>query len=381
MKKLFFLVLVSIYSCGEKKEVIQGELLDFASTEMSFERDQNTGFIGFTGTVLYQGKESLVSEWNGIFQFFDPETGRKINQFEIPRGGPLSLKGGYHIGKAFDGPQFIATNKTGNTNFYANDTLVKSVILDLESYEPNGNLNFSDSKNALHRISDNEYEITFDPFNIMSFQTGKDGLDLEFRSWIGKFDSDGNWLCKTDFKAPYDASFANSSQAGRLIRMVENENSWVMFPYSDSLYHIKDCKIIDRKKLESKTSIQYLPEKLIRNGRSAYWDRPGNGGLNTHLVYDSKNKLYVRFTLFEQIKTQPEIIDPRQRMNLNKNQYLLLIYDQNWNLLAELTTTFDLGTRFENLILSNGNLIINKPEQKSEDEYEFYKVDLSQFRD
>jgi hypothetical protein len=58
-----------------------------------------------------------------------------------------------------------------------------------------------------------------------------------------------------------------------------------------------------------------------------------------------------------------------------------LIYDQNWNLLAELTTTFDLGTRFENLIVSNGNLIINKPEQKSEDEYEFYKVDLSQFRD
>jgi hypothetical protein len=98
-------------------------------------------------------------------------------------------------------------------------------------------------------------------------------------------------------------------------------------------------------------------------------------------VYDSKNKLYVRFTLFEQIKTQPEIIDPRQRMYLNKNNYLLLIYDQNWNLLAELTTTFDFGTRFENLFVSKGHLFINKAEQKSEDEYEFYKIDLSRFGD
>ncbi|MBC6368422.1 hypothetical protein [Algoriphagus sp. AK58] len=380
MKKLLFLILALSISCTEKKEVKHGDFLDFVTAEMSFERDQTTGFIGFSGTVLHQGKESIVSEWNGIFQFFDPETGRKIDQFEIPSGGPMALKGGYHIGKAFDGPQFIATNNTGNTNFYENDTLVKGIQLDMAGYEPKGFLNFPDSRNALQKLSENEFEITFDPFNIMSFQTETDGLDLEFGSWIGKFDSEGKWICRTDFKAPYDATFANSTMAGRLVRMVENENSWAMFPYSDSLYQIKDCKIIKRIKLESHTPIQYFPEKFIINGRSRYWERPENGALNTHLIHDPKNRLYVRFTILEQIKTQPEIKDPRQRMYLNKNKYLLLIYDQNWNLLAELTTTFDLGTRFENLIVSNGYLLINKPEQKSEDEYEFYKIDMSQFR-
>lgn len=377
----FFLISFLFFSCSKKAEVIQGNLEDFVTDEVSFERDEETGFISFQGVINYQGKETVYAEWNGIFQFFDPKTGKKLGQFQIPKEGPSSLKGGYYVGKAFDGPTFIATNSTGNTNFYQNDTLLRSFQLDLATYEPKGYLYFPEKRDAIHLLGKNEYEITFDPFDIMSFRSNKDGLDLDFGSWIGKFDSLGNWLCKSDFKAPYDQTYANSISSTKLVRLVENGNSWAMFPFSDSLYLIKECKIADRKKLEAQSLITYYPEKLNQSGNSGSWDRPENGAMNTYLLHDPKNDLRVRFILVNQVKAQPEIKDPRQRMFLNENTYLLLVYDNQWRQKGELEITYSTGTRFENLFVSDGNAYINKPDQKSEDEYGFYKIGLSRFAD
>jgi hypothetical protein len=382
MNKLFYLAFILIlFSCSQEREIIQGKLEDFVTGEVSFERDEKTGFMGFQGSVKFKGKEAVYTEWNGIFQFLDPQTGKKLGQFQIPKDGPMALKGGYEIGKAFDGPIFVATNSTGNTNFYQNDTLVRSFKLDMETYEPKGYLYFPDSKHALHKLSENEFEITFDPFDFMAFRNNKDGFDLEFGSWIGKFDSLGNWLCKSDFKAPYDESYANSISSTELVRLFENNNSWAMFPFSDSLYLIKDCQIVDRKKLEQLTPINYFPEKFIQKGNSAYWENIENAAMNSLLMKDSKWDLRVRFALINQIKTQPEIIDPRQRMFLNESSYLILVYDNLWNLKGEVEITYSVGTKFENMFVSSGNIFINKPEQKSEDEYEFYKIDLAQFAD
>jgi len=59
----------------------------------------------------------------------------------------------------------------------------------------------------------------------------------------------------------------------------------------------------------------------------------------------------------------------------------LLVYDHDWKLKADLEITYPAGSRFENLFTTSQGLFINKPEQASEDEYEFYKIDLSQFAD
>lgn len=211
MKKLFYLSIISIlFSCSEKAEVITGKLEDFISGEVIFERDEKTGFMGFREPILIDGKEVVYTEWNGIFQFFDPQTGSRLLQFQLPKEGSNSLKGGYHGGKAFDGLILIAANNIGNVNFYQSDSLFRTLKLDMNSYVSKGYLELADPENSLHILSENEYEITFDPFEIMSFRTNEDGLDLKFGSWIGKFDSLGNWLCKSDFKAPYDETYANS---------------------------------------------------------------------------------------------------------------------------------------------------------------------------
>jgi hypothetical protein len=128
------------------------------------------------------------------------------------------------------------------------------------------------------------------------------------------------------------------------------------------------------------TQRTYFPEVFIGDGNSGSWEKPDNGAMNRHLLYDQKTDLRIRVTLINQIRTQPEIKDIRQRIFLNEFTYLLSIYDKAWNLKGELEFNYPVGSRFENIFLSGGQVFINKPEQKSEDEYEFYKIDLSRFK-
>ncbi|UZD22264.1 hypothetical protein PBT90_02235 [Algoriphagus halophytocola] len=382
MKHLFqFLFVLLLFSCSKEKEPIQGKLEDFISGEMSFERDAETGFLGFLGTVDYQSKEAAYTESIGAFNYYNPTTGRKIGSFEIPAEGPMSLKGRVHISKSFDENTVVAANTLGYTNVYKDDTLYSSFQLDMSDLESNTFFSFPLSGNALYQVAPGQYEITFNPFDFMAQRMGKNGFDLTFSSWIVKFDEEGNWLCKTDFKAPYDESYANSSQASSMVRMVENGNSWGMFAYSDSLYQIKDCKVVKRIKLPAVSPMTYFPDKYEGDKNKGSWERPEDGAINYRLVHDQPSGMFVRLTQIKERRPDPDFKDPHKRMYSDEKTFLLLIYDSEWNLRAELEVTYPSGTRFENLFSTSEGLFINKPEQASEDEYEFYKIDLSQFAD
>jgi hypothetical protein len=382
MKSFLILSLAfSVIACtsSTNKEVVQGKLEDFVSSEVSFERDIESGYLSFQEPAFYRGKEAVYTKWNGTLHFYDPTSGRKISTFLIPNEGPDAMKGSAEIAKVFENDLVMATNATGLTHIYRDGTLSNSFTRDIQSYEPKGYLYFPDNQNALHQIASNQFEITFNPFNPMGFMEGKDALDLEFRYWVGVFDQNGDWICKSNFKAPYDDTYKNSAQGGKLLRMVDKGNSWLMFPYSDSLYQIKNCEIIRRLKLESKSQVQYLPEKFEGDARSGTWTRPEDGALNSHLLRDLHSNNYVRLVRLKEKRNQPEITDIRKRQFLNEVTYLLLVYDLNWKLKAELEMTYPAGSRFENLFSTSQGLFINNPDQKSEDEYEFYKIDLSSF--
>jgi hypothetical protein len=382
MKKYCVLFLSFIFfACSKEKGPIQGKLEDFVSGEMSFERDAETGFMGFLGTVDYHSKDAVYTQWNGIFKFYDPQTGRKLGSFQIPAEGPMSLKGRVHIAKSFDESTIVATNTLGYTNVYKTDLVYSSFQLDMSDLESNTFFSFPQSGNALHQVASDQYEVTYNPFDVMAHRMGKNGFDLAFSSWVVKFDEHGNWICKTDFKAPYDKSFANSSQASEMVRMVENGNSWAMFAYSDSLYQIKDCELVKSIKLPSLSPISYFPDKYEGDKNNGSWERPEDGAINYRLVHDQPTGLNVRLTLIRERRPDPNLKDPHKRMFSDERTFLLLIYDADWNLRAELDVTYPPGTRFENIFSTSEGLLINKPEQKSEDEYEFYKIDLSRFVD
>ncbi|WP_425637774.1 hypothetical protein ACPUEN_20520 [Algoriphagus yeomjeoni] len=382
MKHLYLLLLVfTFFACSKEKEPIQGKLEDYVSGEMSFERDAETGFMGFQGSIIKDGNEMAYTKWNEIFSFYDVKNGRKIATYVVPREGPMAFKGMPEVGGLLaDGGLFV-TSSTGFTNIYKIDTLTLSYMRDMEEYEPDKYLYLADMRNAFHELADGKYELTFNPFEFMAFREGRDGLDLSFKSWIGEFDGEGKLLCKSDFKAPYDESYSQSSSGGKLVRMVAEGKSWVMFPYSDSLYQIKNCMVISRRKLPKLTPFPYYPDVYVGDRNRGSWERPDDGALNLHLIHDLYSGLNVRMTLVKDKKGNTEIKDPRQRMFLDEKTYLLLIYDSEWKLRAELEIVYPTGTRFENIFSTSEGLLINKPEQKSEDEYEFYKIDLSGFAD
>lgn len=384
MSRIFLGILIfGFLSCGTKKDrvVFQGDLKDLFIDSLSFEREVGVGFMAFLGTIQYKGEETIYISRNGLFRFFDPKTGRKVGEFQIPAEGPGSLKGGVLRAKAFNNSTLVSTNHTGFALIYKDEQLVSQFKLDLSDLESNTFFSFPMSGNALHQVSPGEFELTGNPFDAMAHRIGKDGFDLEFSSWILKFDEEGNWICKTDFKAPYDETYANSADASAMVRMVEKGESWAMFSYSDSLFRIQDCQIVDRRILKSITPVTYFPDKYEGDEFKGSWERPENGAINYRLIKDQTTGLQVRLTSISRRGPDPNVRDPHDRLYSDEETFLLLIYDSEWNLKGELKMVYPIGTRFENLFSTSEGLFINKPEQASEDEYEFYKIDLSRFVD
>jgi hypothetical protein len=198
---------------------------------------------------------------------------------------------------------------------------------------------------------------------------------------VVEFDLEEGWVCASDLKAPLGEEFSNSTSASHL-KSVYNGNLnqfYLMFSPSDTLYQIQNCQVLRKIGLESVTEFKYLPGLFEENGRNKNWrNNPISAG-NTSLNYDSNNELYIRKVLVKTEETQPEITDFRERMSMNKSTFLILIYDLEWRLKAELELFYDAGQSSGNIIASKEGLFIPKPDQKSEDEYEFWKVDLSRF--
>lgn len=382
MRRIFLGVLVLVFfACGSEKEkvIFQGDLKDLFIDSLSFERELGVGYMGFHGATVLNGKEVAYTKWNEIFQFFDIKTGRIVDKFLVPLEGPRAIKGMAEIGVFDSKGRLLVTNSSGFTNVYEGDSLIKSYKRDMDSYDTMRYLYSNDSRNAIHFLDNGNYELTFNPFEFMAFRDGRDGLDLDFISWVGEMDVDGNWHCQSNFKAPYDESYSQSSQGGKLIRMVGNGDSWLMFPYSDSLYQIKNCQVINRIKLNSVTPLIYQPEKYEGDRNSGSWVWPEEAPSNLYLIDDISTDLYIRWIRLKEKRNKPEVQDPRKRMFTDERTYLMLIYDSEWNLKGELKMVYPIGTRFENLFSTSEGLFINKPEQTSEDEYEFYKIDLSKF--
>jgi len=74
--------------------------------------------------------------------------------FQIPKEGPMSLKGGISAAKAFNRSVLIATNFLGNTQVYKGDSLFTSFKLDMSHLDSSGYFSMPMRGNALHQISD-----------------------------------------------------------------------------------------------------------------------------------------------------------------------------------------------------------------------------------
>jgi hypothetical protein len=60
--------------------------------------------------------------------------------------------------------------------------------------------------------------------------------------------------------------------------------------------------------------------------------------------------------------------------------HLLSIYDSDLNLLSEYKFEYGPGTKLENYFIASEGFYLNKPENASEDEYGFFRIDLSKVK-
>jgi hypothetical protein len=379
---LLIAVLLFTFSCAEKssEEIYHGKLEEFFEGDFILEKDSATTNINLQKTISYNGERFFVSREDQGYSLFSVESGKKEFSFKIPKEGPLSLKGHAIAYQVFDDNEFVAVSSQGNVKQYIDGMQVKEMNLDWTDYQERMLIQMSDQGSNFRKIDSNRYQLINNPFDI--FDEDK-SVDLNYRKWVVEFDLEKGWVCASDFTAPLGEEFSHSASASSVITVYNDQRDefYLIFAPSDTLFQIQNCKVIRKIALKSNTEFKFLPGIFEQNGKNKKWRNNPESASNSALLFDSVNQLYVRNVVVKTEETQPEITDIRKRQGLNKRTHLILIYDLDWKLKAELEISYDVGQTGGQMISSNGWILISKPEQKSEDEYEFYRIDLSQFAD
>ncbi|MBS9525018.1 hypothetical protein KI659_13445 [Litoribacter alkaliphilus] len=148
---------------------------------------------------------------------------------------------------------------------------------------------------------------------------------------------------------------------------------YLSFPYSDSLYQLQNHKLIQTLKPESNIDFNYLPSEVIPMGQNnTIWALPKEASKHIFLLYDPHHDLLVRVSKINESGTG------ETKFQRTKH-YVLSIYSGDWEPKGEYFFDYKGRLDLENWFLTSQGLFLSKPEQPNEDEYEFYRVDLSRF--
>ncbi len=383
MKKILLrlLLIVLSFSCAEKgsKEIYQGKLEDFVSGEFVFEKDSATKRITLQKLVEYSGEKFFLSKEGKGYSLFSASSGVRSHSFAIPDEGPLSLKGYIIAAQGFDDGEFVAISSLGNVKKYVDGEQQAEIDLEWSDYEELYLIQMSDQKDNFRKIGEGHYLVTNNPVSPFA----ENYVDVNYGKWIAEFDLQNGWICTSDFTSGLGEEYSNSSSAAHLVSVYNSDRDeyYVMFSPSDSLYQIKNCEVVKKLKLTSQTKLDYLPGIYEKNGGRKSWRGNPKSAANVALTYDPWNGLYLRMIKVLTEESQPEVTDIKLRAGLNKNTYKLVVYNLDWELVSELGIIYDVGQSYGGILATRDGLLVTKPEQTSEDEYEFYKIDLSQFAD
>ena len=173
----------------------------------------------------------------------------------------------------------------------------------------------------------------------------------------------------------YDA-FKNDITATQLLGAFDpiRQTFYLGFPYSDSLYLTKGRTLLESIYLPSTITYNYIPSEVISfgDGRTV-WALPKEGSKHIFLIYDPYRDLFLRASKIKETGNG----DTKFK---RKKHYVLSIFNDNLEPLGEYFFDFNGELDLENWFLSKKGLFINKPEQISEDSYEFFQIDLSRFK-
>ncbi|PZX48429.1 hypothetical protein [Algoriphagus chordae] len=393
MKNLSLLfVTFMIISCAEKgaEEIYQGKLEELLLEDFSLEKDSlTTGFWNLK-VIKDAGKDYLVYSrsarkfkgWG--FVFLNPQTGKEEHLIEIPIEGPNSMKGGI----------------MGYVVHEKNSVFLISSLGDVARYDSAGDqISYIDSELDIPHTLDNMVRVEFrnglayveypnlqfgqNPSHIVNIKD-KPGpgeiryeFALDFSNWLTYTDVTTGKIETSDFLIPtgYEI-FQGDVTATFLFGAYDSKRDQFLlgWPYSNEIYELKDLKL--KRKVIPKSNLEYkfLPSEIIPWGTNTVWALPKEASANIFLLYDSHRDLYIRCSKINESGTGETKFE-------RTKHYVLSIYSGDWEPKGEYFFDFETELEVENWFLTSEGLFINKPEQESEDAYEFWKIDLSKFID
>lgn len=384
-------LLIIIVACSPQQDnnkIYQGKLEDLIIGGFVLEKDDETKdmydlqVMEDAGTEMIYFKNSNMNKKVTTYKFHDVSSGKLIHQMPIPWEGPDALKGFPLASLPVEKNKVIALSKTGNVAVY--DSLGKKVSENKVDYYLSSNstdfVNFSKGKGIMTFLN-GWVQVGQDPSNLMKNFDPKARLmssefPLDFTKWLTWVHIETGQVIHSDFLAPSGYEHFKHDLTSTILHGAFDSKRniyYLSFPYSDSLFHFENQSLIKKIKPTSNIEFNYLPSEVIPWGtNNTVWALPKEASQHLFLLYDSHHDLFVRAS---KIKESGAGETKFQRIK----HYVLSIYSGELEPKGEYFFDYHGSLDLENWFLTSQGLFLSKPEQPNEDEYEFYRVDLSGF--
>ncbi len=383
MGKLFLglLLIGLIFSCGGKRdeEIYQGNLQELIVGEFSLVNDSLTSIIDIKQILMIDDVEYLVSRDKENVKIYSLGTGRVVHDFQLPLDGPYTFDDMVVSFHANSKNEIAVLNSQGMFYHYDENILLKKLLVNSEiPYLTTFGL-----ESTLNKLKNGKYRTVISP---LSFYTTQDKASYKktLEKWVLDFDSNTKQInfYGIDFPFGYLEKFATDirSYPPDLLYLDFDDLSYFTFPYSDSVFIYRDSLLIDKKFFESAHNPNYGGSEFIlktsagTNYKIGLYELKKESSATIDLLFDKKRDLFLLLRKLNESGTG-ETNDSRTK------NYSLSFYTRGFESLGEFDFSYPPNSDLKNWFLTSEGLFINKPEQKSEDEYEFYKIDLSGFVD
>ncbi|MEB2781152.1 hypothetical protein U3A58_12180 [Algoriphagus sp. C2-6-M1] len=393
MKKLYLLFLIILLlSCAEKnaEEIYQGKLQELLLEDFSLEKDSLTRLFIDLRVLTDSGKEYLVyprsarSVKGTSFVFVNLQTSKEEHEIIIPSEGPDAMNGGgYYLPISLN--EALAINRLGWTATYnSKGVKVSELKTELNLSNKMETLVMAETRRGMMYYEHPYIQIGQNPSHLtnLSKSTGsgemRSSFPLDFKSWLTRINTETGEVQYSDIGIPegYEI-FKSDMTATHLIGAFDSKRGvfTLAWPYSEELSILDGLYL--KKKIIAKSSVDFnfLPSEIIPWGDMwTAWALPKEASANVFLLYDSYRDLYIRCSKIKESGTGETKFE-------RTKHYVLSIYSGDWEPKGEYFFDFETELDVENWFLTSEGLFINKPEQESEDAYEFYKIDLSRVDD
>jgi hypothetical protein len=390
---LLIAVLLFAFSCAEKnsKEIYQGKLNELLLEDFSLEKDSLTRAFGNLNVIHEAGNDYLVysrsaRKFKGYgFVFLNPKNGEEEYIVEIPIEGPNSMKGGISAILIHDRNTIFLISSKGDIAIYdALGNQTSYVDSELEIPFTIDNMVRIENRWGLANFDHPNLQFGQNPSHIMNMRE-KPGpgeirheFPLDFRNWLIHTDISTGKVETSDFLIPTGYEVFQGDMTSTLLfgtYDVKRDRYLLGWPYSNEVYELEGLELSRKVIPDSRIEFNFLPSEPLPVGEIfTAMVQPKDASKHIFIVYDSFRDLIIRCSKVNESGAGETEFE-------RTKHYILSIYSGDWEPKGEYFFDFETELEVENWFLTSEGLYINKPEQKSEDEYEFYKIDLSRFAD